>query len=242
MSIKEFIPGLELNRRFYFDAVRPILDKHFPNLPHAAAYIGTGSDILGFDTPMSMDHDWGPAAIIFLREQDFHYAQSIHEVMSYSLPHLFYGYPTHSVQAADQPEGTSIMQEATEYPIEHPVWALTLRKFFWDHLLWDIDCPLTPADWLTIPSQELRGMTSGAVYHDGVGELTHLREQLAWYPHDVWLYLLAAGWWRIENEEHLIGRTGDAGDELGSSIIGARLVHDQQEFVFFDGEAVPAIS
>lgn len=232
MTNPEFIPGLELNRRFYLEVVRPILDTHFPNLPHTAAYIGTGSDVLGFDTPMSMDHDWRPAVAIFLREEDLHYTESIHSVMSYNLPHLFYGYPTHSVPAPDEPEGTSVMQKTTEYPIEHSVWALTLRRFFWHHLRWDIDQPLTPADWLTIPSQQLRGTTGGAVYHDGVGELTRIREQLAWYPHDVWLYLLAAGWQRIESSEHLIGRAGDVGDELGSSIIGARLVRDLMSLCF----------
>jgi hypothetical protein len=179
-----------------------------------------------------MDHDWRPAVLIFLRDEDFHLAESIHSLMSYSLPHLFYGYPTHSVPAPDEPEGTSVMQSTTEYPIEHSVWALTLRRFLWHHLRWDIDQPLAAADWLTMPSQVLRGITSGAVYHDGVGELTRLRQQLAWYPLDVWLYLLAAGWQRIENEEHLMGRTGDVGDELGSSIIGARLVRDLMNLCF----------
>lgn len=232
MTNAEFIPGLELNRRFYFEAVRPILDTHKPNLPHAAAYIGTGSDVLGFDTPMSMDHDWRPAVLIFLRDEDLHYAENIDEVMSYNLPHLFYGYPTNFVQAPDEPEGTTVMQQTKEYPISHSVWVLTLRKFFWDHLLWDIEQPLKSADWLTIPSQVLRGIIKGAVYHDGVGELTRIREQLMWYPHDVWLYLLAALWWRIENEEHLMGRAGDVGDELGSSIIGGRLVRDLMNLCF----------
>jgi hypothetical protein len=27
----DFIPGLELSRRLYFDAVRPLLDEHFPD-------------------------------------------------------------------------------------------------------------------------------------------------------------------------------------------------------------------
>ena len=54
MGQQEFIPGLELNRRFYFEAVRPILNKHFPSLSHTAAYIGTGSDVLGFDTLISI--------------------------------------------------------------------------------------------------------------------------------------------------------------------------------------------
>ena len=69
-------------------------------------------------------------------------------------------------------------------------------------------------------------MTAGAVYHDGVGALTALRERLAWYPHDVWLYLLAAGWQRIGQEEHLMPRAGYAGDELGAALMGSRLVRD----------------
>jgi Domain of unknown function (DUF4037) len=52
-------------------------------------------------------------------------------------------------------------------------------------------------DWLTIPSQKLLEMTAGALFHDGVGTLTQLRARLGWYPHDVWLYLLACGWQRL---------------------------------------------
>jgi hypothetical protein len=36
--------------------VRPVLDAHFPGLAHSAALIGDGSDVLGFDTPVSRDH------------------------------------------------------------------------------------------------------------------------------------------------------------------------------------------
>jgi hypothetical protein len=48
----------------------------------------------------------------------------------------------------------------------------------------------------------------------------------------VWLYLLAAGWQRIGQEEHLMPRAGFAGDELGSAIIGARLVRDSMSLCF----------
>ena len=66
----DFIPGLELARRFYWEAVRPVLDADFPGLRHSAALIGTGSEVLGFDTPMSSDHHWGPHAMLFLAEDD----------------------------------------------------------------------------------------------------------------------------------------------------------------------------
>ena len=65
-SNTHFIPGLELAGRFYREAVRPILDDAFPGLAHAAALIGSGSEVLGFDTAMSADHHWGPRAMLFL--------------------------------------------------------------------------------------------------------------------------------------------------------------------------------
>jgi hypothetical protein len=48
-----FTPGLELARRFYEDWAAPRLE----GIAHAAALIGDGSEVLGFDTPMSADHD-----------------------------------------------------------------------------------------------------------------------------------------------------------------------------------------
>ncbi|PYS82501.1 MAG: hypothetical protein DMF67_12580 [Acidobacteria bacterium] len=57
----DFIPGIELSRLFFFEAVKPVLDAEFPRLRYGAALIGTGSEVLGFDTEMSADHHWGRA-------------------------------------------------------------------------------------------------------------------------------------------------------------------------------------
>jgi hypothetical protein len=73
---------------------------------------------------------------------------------------------------------------------------------------------------------------AGEVYHDGVGELTALRSRFAWYPYDVWLYLLASSWQRIGQEEHLMPRAGFVGDELGSALIGSRLIRDVMNLCF----------
>jgi hypothetical protein len=102
----------------------------------------------------------------------------------------------------------------------------TVRAFARRQLGWDPADPLSVADWLSFPSQQLLSVTAGPVHHDGVGELTRLRERLAWYPTDLWRYLLAAGWSRLGEEEHLMGRAGHAGDELGSAVIGGRLTGD----------------
>jgi hypothetical protein len=47
-----YIPGLRLAREFYAVVVRPLLEEHFP-LPYAAALVGRGSEVVGFDTQRS---------------------------------------------------------------------------------------------------------------------------------------------------------------------------------------------
>lgn len=53
------------------------------------------------------------------------------------------------------------------------------------------------------------------------------------YPHDVWLHATAVLWQRVGTEEHLCGRTGLVGDELGSMLIAGRLVRDLMRLAFF---------
>ncbi len=36
MTAPSFIPGIQLCRRFYWEAVRPLLDGEFPDLRHSA--------------------------------------------------------------------------------------------------------------------------------------------------------------------------------------------------------------
>ncbi len=38
-------------------------------VPHAAALLGEGSKVLGFDTERSTDHAWGPRLQVFVREE-----------------------------------------------------------------------------------------------------------------------------------------------------------------------------
>jgi hypothetical protein len=227
-----FIPGLQLAEQFYWEVVRPILDAGFPGLPYAAALIGGGSEVLGFDDQMSADHHWGPRVMLFLHEEDQQrHAGTIQKTMAHHLPYEFRGYPTNFTEPDPDDNAVQLLQAADSGPVNHRVSTHTVRGFFARHLGFDIEHPLQPADWLTFPEQKLRAITAGAVYHDDVG-LEATRARFAYYPHDVWLYLLAAGWARIGQEEHLMGRAGIAGDEVGSALIGARLVRDVMRLCF----------
>ncbi len=226
-----FLPGLELSRRFYEEAVCPLLDEFFPNLPYAAALMGPGSEILGFDTELSMDHEWGARLFLVLKDEDAKLRGALSNLLSQRLAETFLGFPIHLPDPQDRLR-TRFMMPVLEGPVQHRVIPITLRAFVGSQLGYDLNQPLQTVDWLTFPSHSLGEITAGAVHYDGVGELTTLRSRLAWYPHDVWLYLLASGWERIGEEEHLMPRAGFVGDELGSALIGSRLVRDVMNLCF----------
>lgn len=233
MSKTTFIPGIELSRSFFIEIVQPLMQEGFPELSYSAALIGSGSEVLGFDTEMSSDHHWGPRVLLFLSAKDQNeYSQQIFDFLARRLPYTFRGYSTHFGDPDPDDNDVRLLKQIEQGPIQHRVETFELREFCLQYLGVDIAQPLRAIDWLSIPGQKLRTMTAGAVFHDATGELTALRQILEYYPRDVWLYMLASGWSRVGQEEHLMPRAGYAGDELGSRIIGARLVHDLMNLCF----------
>jgi hypothetical protein len=225
-----FIAGLELAELFYREAVEPILATYFPGVAYSAALIGSGSDVLGFDTPQSMDHDWGPKLMLFLSQTDYErHRDEIDCLLRQELPREIHGYPTNFGRHED---GTTVMAENGSDPVNHHVVIHTVRDFFSRYLKVDPGKELGAIDWLTIPEQRLRSIVSGRVFHDGLGQLEPIRARLRYYPRDVWLYLLAAQWRRISQEEPFMGRCGQVGDELGSRLVAARLIRDLMRLCF----------
>jgi hypothetical protein len=227
---RTFIKGLELSELFYKEAVKPILAKRFPDLTYSAALIGLGSEVLSFDTPQSMDHDWGPKLMLFLGETDHEaYHHEINQTLRQELPGDIHGYPTNFGHHED---GTTVMTVADSSPINHGVMFLTVQCFFKYVLNFDPTGNIRAVDWVSVPEYRLLMLTSGRVFHDGLGQLEPIRARLRYYPDDVWLYLLAAQWRRIAQEEAFMGRCGQVGDDLGSRLIAARLVRDLMRLCF----------
>lgn len=228
----EFIKGLELSRLFYEEAVRPLLEESFPSLRHAAARLWTGSEVLGFDTEMSRDHEWGPRVDLFV-EGDVHEAvrEPVSEMLRQRLPHSFRGYPTNFASTDPSDEFVKRLVESEEGPVNHKVGVYTPRGFFQNYLGFDIEQEIEPADWLTFPEQKLRTISSGRIFHDEIG-LEDVRRRFSYYPRDVWLFQLGCVWVRVGQEEHFMGRAGMVGDEIGSALICARLVRDLMRLCF----------
>ena len=201
-----FLPGADLSARFYADVVRPLLG----NRPHAAALLGWGSDVLGYDTPRSTDHGWGPRVLVFLSREDD--AAQMTDELTLRLP-------THA-------EGWPVRFGWDGRPDMHHVTVTTVAGWLTEHLGVDVTAGMSTTDWLVTPQQRLLGVVAGRVHADPDGALGAVRRRLAWYPDQVWRWLLACQWHRLAQEEAFVARTAEVGDELGSAVIAARLVRD----------------
>jgi hypothetical protein len=222
--------GLALSRSFYERSVRPIIAAHAPGLRYAAARIGDGSEVLGYDTPMSADHNCGPGVQLFLPESQFAtVAPALMAALDSELPATFEGHPV-SYLAQGRPT-------ADDMPIGmfgsfHGVELFTLSAWYRRQFAAELSFPSATIEWLAIPEQLLLTVTAGAVFRDDGGELTIIRDRLSYFPRDVWLLKIAAQWARIGEEQAFVGRTGDNGDDIGSRIISARLVRDVMRLCF----------
>ncbi|GEM00124.1 DUF4037 domain-containing protein [Cellulomonas terrae] len=221
-----FVPGLELARTLY-DEVRPVLVER--GLPHTAALVGPGSDVLGLDDATSTDHDWGPRLQVLLSPADHaEHAADLHEELRHRLPPEVGGWTTRVAPAAS--DGTrGLGDPAATGPVDHRVEVLTLDALV-RRVLGPVD-PVTAADWLVVPQQRLLALTTGAVFHDDLG-LGAVRDRLGYYPHDVWLYQQASAWSAIGQDEHVAPRAGMAGDDLGSRLVTARVCRTAVQLAF----------
>ena len=229
----EFVPGLALNRLFHAQVVQPLLAARFPTVPYSAGLIGYGSDVLGYDTERSTDHEWGPRLLLFLSDEDYEqHHEALRQTFRRELPPTFHGYPTNFTAPNPLDAGVRLLEPGISGQINHHIAVMTIGGFLESALGISTADALSARDWLTFPEQKLLEVTGGAIYHDGLGMLMPLREQLAYYPHDVWLYRLASQWQRISEEEAFVGRCAEVGDDLGSRVVAARLVREVMRLCF----------
>ncbi|WP_336206853.1 DUF4037 domain-containing protein [Nonomuraea sp. LPB2021202275-12-8] len=204
----DFVPGIELSRAFYTEAVAPLL----AGVPHSAALIGPGSEVLSFDTGRSADHDWGPRVLVFVPDG---MVADVEATVAARLPARFHGFATVFDYHGRVRPGVVVAE---------------LGEWLAGQLGFDPRPGISLLDWLSVPWQRLAEVTRGEVFHDGLADagdgLETVRQALRWYPEDVWRYVLACQWRRIAQEEPFPARCGEVGDELGSAVEGARLARD----------------
>ncbi|WP_017573253.1 DUF4037 domain-containing protein [Nocardiopsis halotolerans] len=233
-----FLPGLELSRALYTDAVAPLLAAGHRPVPHAAALLGPGSEVLGLDTPRSTDHGWGPRLQLFV--DDHGDRERVRKLLDDGLPERVRGWPTRFAPGEGPPRTWRPDADAPDG--RHRVEVVDTGDWFRGQLGFDPRAGVATADWLASPTQRLAEVVGGAVFHDGVGGLTRARGDLAWYPDDVWRYVLACQWRRVSQEEAFVGRCAEVGDSLGTRVVAARVVRDLMRLALLLSRRYPPYS
>lgn len=237
-----FVTGHRLSRALYADVVAPALARHLPGLRWGAGLLGRGSDVLGYDTARSTDHDWGPRLTVVLDGRDLRCADAVLDVVEAALPDLVLRVPVEHRPSRQLPQGPVEHHTTAGRPRAHGVVVTTVSALLREHLGVDRTDELDQQRWLDLPSQALLELTAGPVLRDDTGELTAMRAALAGYPDPVWRVLMARRWRSIGELEPLVGRTAEVGDDLGSRLVAARIGHDavhlallqQQRFAPYD--------
>lgn len=197
-----FVSGLDLAEAFYTQAVAPLI-----KVSHTACLLGEGSEVLGFDTPRSQDHEWGPRVQILVSVE---HVETVSARISAGLPPTFGGFQTAWYSLASD-------------TVAHHVQVTTLDEWIVEVLGLDPRTGMDFADWLGLPQQRLLHVTAGRVFHDDDGGLTRIRQMLDWYPDDVWAWMMLSGWHLIGNAEPLRGRCLETNDAIGVSLLTAKL-------------------
>jgi hypothetical protein len=229
----DFIPGLRLGRMLYEEAGRAIVESVVPREAYAAAFIGKGSDVLGYDTERSTDHDWGPRFQLFLRPDQYDSRGALlDEELRRRLPAVFQGFEVGFRDPDPEDGGTQVPQHAAPGSVRHLVEITTFALYLRRHIGVDGVSDLGAVDWLTFPEQRLLELTAGEIFHDPLGELSGVRGTLGAYPRDVWLYRMACQWQRLAQEEAFVGRCAEAGDLMGMKVVAARICRDIVKLCF----------
>jgi hypothetical protein len=205
-----------LARGYHDDVVGPLLEAKWPGLRYAAGRLGSGSDVLGLDDATSRDHDWGLRLTLLVDEVS---RDEVDAYLASELPATYAGLPTR-FPFTGQTESV------------HHVEVDTVAGFVTGRLGCNPQGGLTTIDWLTISGQAALEVVGGPVFVDKAGDISAVRDQLRWYPDDVWRYVVACDWIRLSEEMPLMSRAGELGDDLGSRVIAARLADVAMHLAF----------
>jgi hypothetical protein len=167
----------DVSRRFFREIVHPVLEREFPEETARTAFglFGYGSEAYGMDDEVSRDHHWGlrvdalmPGELLRGRRDGMLAA------VAASLPASFEGYPLREGHVA----GAALAPDSLE--------AFLSRTIGRENL------PVTHADWLSVPEEDILHVINGEVWHDPAGRFTAVRRAFQeYYPEPVRLRRIA---------------------------------------------------
>lgn len=170
--------GLELSKKYFQTFGLPMLEENFADImPYlAVGLLGSGSECFGYDDAISTDHDFEPGFCIFLPGEDIIDRRKafLLERMYAKLPKEFEGFSR---------------------PMFSPVGGARKGVFrtdeFFAEKIGSNDGELSLEQWLKTPEHYFAEATNGEVFFDNFGQVSKIREKIAFFPENIFKKKLA---------------------------------------------------
>lgn len=166
------IKGIDLCFQYYKYYGKNMIEQFSEYLPYiAVGLFGYGSDCLGYDDNISIDHDYGPGFVVLLPKDIYMIIGEKMQKAYQSLPNEFMGYKRITSKHGNKRVGV--------YSIED-YFSTLINKI-----------PQSKEDWLYSDENALLLCTNGKIFEDNYGEVTKIRKYLEYYPEDIKIQKLA---------------------------------------------------
>ena len=111
------------------------------------------------------------------------------------------------------------------------IFIQTFEEFLMDEIGTSNLDNISHLNWLAFSEHRLLSLVSGKLFVDKLN-IRAQTDKIQFYPDDVKLYLIASQWNIIASEQAFVKRCGEAGDEIGSQIICARIAERLMRLCF----------
>lgn len=179
--------GMELARRFWEQAGKPMLQSRYPDYAEriAVGLVGYGSECFGFDDALSRDHDFAPRFCLWLTDEDY---AAIGTALQEDYERIAHAWRSeHS--SADLPDSPTT-----------PRAQGTMRRDgvfrigdFFETLTGYREAPPqdAPHEWLALDESTLATATNGRIFADALGIFSKTCQGFTFMPEDVRLSLIS---------------------------------------------------
>lgn len=211
--------GLELAEKYYETYGRAMIAQKFPQIADqtAAGLVGAGSECLGFDDEISMDHDYGPSFCIWLPREIYAQYGAQMQAAYEALPQEFMGFSGRVCE--EQGEGR--------------VGVLCLEDFY-SGILGYGRAPVTDQEWLTVSEDSLATAVSGRVFEDRLGRFSAIRDELMrYYPRKVWIRRLVQSLAKAaQSGQYNYARAMKRGERIAAELALSEFVRESMKVVY----------
>ena len=211
--------GLQLAEKYYEAYGRAMIDEQFADIADqiAVGLVGQGSECLGFDDEISMDHDYGPSFCIWLPKDVYVQYGAQMQAAYEALPQDFMGFSGRIEE--EQGRGR--------------VGILCLEDFYAGILGRDT-VPVTNQEWLDIAEENLATATNGKVFDDRLGKFSAIRDGLLqYYPREVWLRRLVQSMAKAAQAgQYNYARAMNRGERITAELALTEFIRESMKIVY----------